>query len=138
MTDPKDTSSTVDFGYEQVPIEDKVRRVGDVFRSVAPKYDVMNDLMSLGTHRILKRMTIELSGVRPGHRVLDLAGGTGDLSLLFAPRVGRDGQVVISDINSAMLELGRDRLLDACAGRRQRDRRAVLEPLGGALEARGV
>ena len=84
MTDPKDTPSTVDFGYEQVPIEDKVRRVGDVFRSVAPKYDVMNDLMSLGTHRILKRMTIELSGVRPGHRVLDLAGGTGDLSLLFA------------------------------------------------------
>ncbi|MEE2891952.1 MAG: class I SAM-dependent methyltransferase [Pseudomonadota bacterium] len=113
MTDPKDASPTIDFGYEQVPIEDKARRVGDVFRSVAPKYDVMNDLMSLGTHRILKRMTIELSGVRPGHRVLDLAGGTGDLALLFAPRVSREGQVVISDINPAMLELGRDRLLDA-------------------------
>jgi demethylmenaquinone methyltransferase/2-methoxy-6-polyprenyl-1,4-benzoquinol methylase len=105
-------SETVDFGYEQVPIEEKARRVGEVFRSVAPRYDVMNDLMSFGTHRVMKRMTIELSGVREGHRILDLAGGTGDLARLFAPRVGRSGRVVLSDINAAMLEVGRDRMLD--------------------------
>lgn len=103
---------TVDFGYEQVPVDEKARRVGDVFRSVAPRYDAMNDLMSLGTHRIMKRMTIELSGVRAGHRVLDLAGGTGDLARLFAPRVGSGGRVILSDINAAMLETGRDRMLD--------------------------
>lgn len=106
------SSETVDFGYEQVPIEEKASRVGDVFRSVAPRYDVMNDLMSFGTHRVMKRMVIELSGVRAGHRILDLAGGTGDLARLFAPRVGRSGRVVLSDINSAMLEVGRDRMLD--------------------------
>jgi demethylmenaquinone methyltransferase/2-methoxy-6-polyprenyl-1,4-benzoquinol methylase len=105
-------SDTIDFGYERVPIGEKAGRVAEVFRSVAPRYDVMNDLMSLGTHRILKRMTIELSGVREGHRVLDLAGGTGDLARLFAPRVGARGRVILSDINAAMLEVGRDRMLD--------------------------
>lgn len=109
---PAGSSETVDFGYEQVPIEEKARRVGEVFRSVAPRYDVMNDLMSFGTHRVMKRMVIELSGVRPGHRILDLAGGTGDLARLFAPRVGATGRVVLSDINAAMLEVGRDRMLD--------------------------
>lgn len=103
---------TIDFGYQQVPIGEKSARVANVFRSVAPRYDVMNDLMSLGTHRLMKRMTIELSGVRPGHRVLDLAGGTGDLARLFASRVAPGGQVVLADINPAMVEIGRDRMLD--------------------------
>lgn len=103
---------TVDFGYQQVPVGEKAARVAEVFRSVAPRYDVMNDLMSLGTHRLMKRMTIELSGVRAGQRVLDLAGGTGDLARLFAPRVGREGMVVLADINPAMVAIGRDRMLD--------------------------
>lgn len=103
---------TTDFGYQRVPVGEKAERVAGVFRSVAPRYDIMNDLMSLGSHRLMKRLTIELSGVRPGHQVLDLAGGTGDLSALFAPRVGRSGRVVLSDINAAMLQRGRDRLLD--------------------------
>ena len=106
------SAETVDFGYRQVPVGEKARHVAEVFRSVAPKYDVMNDLMSLGTHRLLKRMTLELAGIRPGHQVLDLAGGTGDLAMLFAPRVGASGRVVLSDINEAMLEVGRDRCLD--------------------------
>jgi len=112
MARPDDDPETIDFGYQQVPIGEKASRVAGVFRSVAPRYDIMNDLMSFGTHRILKRMTLELSGVRPGHRVLDLAGGTGDLARLFAPRVGRKGCVILSDINEAMLEVGRDRMLD--------------------------
>lgn len=115
MTDSADQGrdqGRTDFGFEQVPISEKAERVAAVFRSVAPRYDVMNDLMSLGSHRLMKRMTIELSGVRPGHRVLDLAGGTGDLSELFAQRVGPDGRVVLADINASMLAVGRDRLLD--------------------------
>ena len=107
---------TTHFGYEQVPVADKARRVASVFASVAPRYDMMNDLMSLGSHRLMKRMTIELSGVRPGHRVLDLAGGTGDLAALFSPRVAPNGQVVLADINPSMLERGRDLLLDAGLG----------------------
>jgi demethylmenaquinone methyltransferase/2-methoxy-6-polyprenyl-1,4-benzoquinol methylase len=103
---------TVDFGYQQVPTAEKAARVAEVFRNVAPRYDVMNDLMSLGTHRLMKRMTIELSGVRAGHRVLDLAGGTGDLARLFAPRVAPGGEVVLADINPAMVAIGRDRMLD--------------------------
>lgn len=106
-------AATTDFGYQQVPIGEKAERVAGVFRSVAPRYDIMNDLMSLGTHRLMKRMTIELSGIRPGQRVLDIAGGTGDLSALFAARVGPKGQVILADINASMLTLGRDRLLDA-------------------------
>jgi demethylmenaquinone methyltransferase/2-methoxy-6-polyprenyl-1,4-benzoquinol methylase len=101
-----------DFGFEKVTAAEKTRRVGEVFRSVARRYDVMNDLMSLGSHRLMKRMTVELSGVRRGDRVLDLAGGTGDLAALYAPIVGASGQVVLADINGDMMRLGRDRLLD--------------------------
>lgn len=108
MTD-KDTTH---FGYQEVPVEEKVDRVADVFHSVANKYDVMNDLMSFGIHRLWKRFTIELSGVRSGHQVLDVAGGTGDLSLAFSRLVGQRGQVILSDINASMLNVGRDRLLD--------------------------
>ena len=103
----------VDFGLQSVPAADKARRVERVFASVAQRYDLMNDLMSLGSHRILKRITIEMSGVREGHTVLDLAGGTGDLSELYAPIVGDSGRVVLTDINGPMIGVGRDRLLDA-------------------------
>ena len=100
------------FGFEQVPTDEKVRRVASVFESVAPKYDLMNDLMSLGLHRLWKAFTIEMSGVRAGHRVLDIAGGSGDLARAFARRVGPTGEVWLTDINRAMLAVGRDRLLD--------------------------
>ena len=103
---------TTHFGYEQVPVQDKQRRVAGVFTSVARKYDVMNDLMSLGIHRIWKRFVIDLAGLRPGERVLDVAGGTGDLTRAFARQVGRDGLAVLTDINAAMLGEGRSRLLD--------------------------
>jgi demethylmenaquinone methyltransferase/2-methoxy-6-polyprenyl-1,4-benzoquinol methylase len=104
---------TTDFGYRKVPEEEKAARVDEVFGSVAPRYDLMNDLMSGGLHRWWKRFAVEASGVRPGERVLDIAGGTGDLARLFARRVGVAGEVVMTDINRAMLKLGRDRLLDA-------------------------
>jgi demethylmenaquinone methyltransferase/2-methoxy-6-polyprenyl-1,4-benzoquinol methylase len=100
------------FGYERVAPDEKSRRVRGVFDSVARKYDVMNDLMSLGLHRAWKRFTLETSGIRPGARVLDLAGGTGDLARRFAERVGPTGMVVHTDINGAMLVEGRDRLID--------------------------
>jgi demethylmenaquinone methyltransferase/2-methoxy-6-polyprenyl-1,4-benzoquinol methylase len=102
----------VDFGYKKVDPQEKTRLVRGVFESVAENYDLMNDVMSLGTHRLFKRMTLEMSGVREGHKVLDLAGGTGDLAALFAPVVGSEGQVVLADINSQMMRVGRDRLLD--------------------------
>lgn len=105
--------STTDFGYQKVPLEEKARRVAGVFHSVAEKYDVMNDLMSLGVHRLWKRYTIELSGVRRGQRILDLAGGTGDLAKRFARMVGDSGEVVLADINGSMLRQGRSRLVDA-------------------------
>ena len=108
MTDQK----TTHFGFEQVAVEKKAERVAEVFHSVAAKYDIMNDLMSGGVHRLWKRFTIEASGVRPGHKVLDIAGGTGDLSYQFAKRVGPTGQVVLADINASMLGVGRDRLID--------------------------
>jgi demethylmenaquinone methyltransferase/2-methoxy-6-polyprenyl-1,4-benzoquinol methylase len=101
------------FGFEQVPIADKVQRVRGVFDSVAGKYDLMNDLMSAGLHRLWKRFAVNATRVRAGMRVLDLAGGTGDLALQFARRVGPDGEVVLTDINDAMLRAGRNRLLDA-------------------------
>ncbi|MBI3043283.1 MAG: bifunctional demethylmenaquinone methyltransferase/2-methoxy-6-polyprenyl-1,4-benzoquinol methylase UbiE [Betaproteobacteria bacterium] len=104
---------TTDFGYQKVPEEEKSRRVAGVFDSVAARYDLMNDLMSAGLHRLWKRFTVEASGVRPGERVLDIAGGTGDLARLFARRVGAQGEVVLTDVNPAMLRRGRDRLLDA-------------------------
>ncbi len=100
------------FGFETVAEEEKAARVGQVFSSVARKYDLMNDVMSMGIHRLWKRHTIQQAAVRPGMRVLDLAGGTGDLAAAFAPRVGDRGQVVICDINAPMLAAGRDRLLD--------------------------
>jgi demethylmenaquinone methyltransferase/2-methoxy-6-polyprenyl-1,4-benzoquinol methylase len=101
-----------DFGYERVVESDKAGRVRSVFDSVAERYDLMNDLMSLGLHRIWKRFAIEAAAVRPGEHVLDLAGGTGDLSLLLARKVAASGRVVLSDINPAMLCRGRDRLID--------------------------
>jgi demethylmenaquinone methyltransferase/2-methoxy-6-polyprenyl-1,4-benzoquinol methylase len=105
-------SEQTQFGYEQVTPEEKTRRVRGVFDSVATRYDLMNDLMSLGMHRAWKRFTIAASGVRPGARVLDVAGGTADLARLFAARVGATGSVVLTDINSAMLAAGRDRMLN--------------------------
>ncbi len=106
------SDNTTHFGYQQVPEGEKAHRVEGVFTSVARQYDVMNDLMSGGMHRLWKRFTIEQSYVRPGERVLDVAGGTADLSRLFAKRVGATGQVVLTDINAAMLGIGRDRLMD--------------------------
>ena len=103
---------TTHFGYQKVPVNEKHERVAEVFRSVATRYDIMNDLMSLGTHRLIKRFTIELSALRQGNRVLDLAGGTGDLSIRFSPIVGKEGHVVLADINAAMLKVGRDRIVD--------------------------
>jgi len=103
---------TTHFGYQQVPVDEKVGRVRQVFDSVASRYDLMNDLMSLGVHRIWKRQTVALAGVRRGQQVLDLASGTGDLAERFAGIVGADGAVVMSDINAAMLTQGRDRLID--------------------------
>jgi demethylmenaquinone methyltransferase/2-methoxy-6-polyprenyl-1,4-benzoquinol methylase len=104
--------NTTHFGYEEVPVDEKEKRVKEVFRSVANKYDVMNDIMSLGSHRLIKRFTIEMTALRIGHKVLDLAGGTGDFSIKFSPIVGDAGQVVLADINDAMLNIGRDRVID--------------------------
>lgn len=106
---PEDTTH---FGYQTVATGEKQKRVAEVFHSVAAKYDLMNDLMSFGVHRLWKKYTIELSGVRRGNRVLDIAGGTGDLSYDFARKVGPDGLVVLADINDSMLKVGRDRLAD--------------------------
>ncbi|RLW69115.1 MAG: bifunctional demethylmenaquinone methyltransferase/2-methoxy-6-polyprenyl-1,4-benzoquinol methylase [gamma proteobacterium symbiont of Stewartia floridana] len=103
---------TTHFGYQDVPVDEKAGRVRQVFDSVANKYDLMNDLMSFGIHRLWKRHTIEMSGVRQGQRVLDLAAGTGDLSARFSGLVGDQGEVVFSDINAAMLNQGRDRMID--------------------------
>jgi len=108
MTEKK----TTHFGYEEVAVDEKAGRVADVFHSVAAKYDLMNDLMSAGVHRLWKRFTIEVSGVRAGDKVLDIAGGTGDLSFKFSRIVGENGLVVLADINESMLKVGRDRLLD--------------------------
>jgi demethylmenaquinone methyltransferase/2-methoxy-6-polyprenyl-1,4-benzoquinol methylase len=104
--------SDTHFGYETVKETDKARRVEGVFSSVAQKYDIMNDLMSAGLHRLWKAFTIQVSGARTGERVLDVAGGTADLSSAFAKRVGPTGEVWLTDINNAMLTRGRDRLLD--------------------------
>ena len=106
-------SKTTHFGFKTVAEEEKSKRVAGVFTSVAGKYDVMNDLMSVGLHRLWKRFAVSISGVRVGQRVLDVAGGSADLSRLFLKEVGSSGQVVLTDINSAMLRVGRDRLLDA-------------------------
>jgi demethylmenaquinone methyltransferase / 2-methoxy-6-polyprenyl-1,4-benzoquinol methylase len=106
-------SDRTDFGYQQVPADEKAGKVAGVFASVAPKYDLMNDLMSLGLHRTWKAFAVAVSGARAGDRVLDVAGGSGDLARAFARRVGPTGEVWLTDVNGAMLGVGRDRLLDA-------------------------
>lgn len=113
-TNSADTNagSATHFGYEQVRAEEKAGKVAGVFHSVADNYDVMNDLMSMGVHRLWKRYTIEMSGVRAGQRVLDIAGGTGDLAAKFSALVGDSGEVVLADINESMLRVGRERLID--------------------------
>ncbi len=112
MEDKDQKAGTTHFGYEQVPTEEKARRVGEVFDSVAERYDLMNDLMSFGIHRLWKRYALELAGIRRGQRILDLAGGTGDLAARLARAAGSDGQVVLADVNGAMLTRGRRRLTD--------------------------
>jgi len=107
MSDP-----TTHFGYEQVPVPEKARRVAGVFSSVALRYNLMNDLMSFGLHRLWKAFAIEIAAVRPGDRVLDVAGGTADLARALARRVGKSGEVWLTDINREMLASGRDRLFD--------------------------
>ncbi len=110
MSEPE--TKTTHFGYRDVPEQQKQKLVGDVFTSVASKYDVMNDLMSFGVHRLWKRYFVGSSGVRPGDAVLDLAGGTGDIAALLLPKVGPKGRVVVGDINGDMLRVGRDRMID--------------------------
>jgi demethylmenaquinone methyltransferase / 2-methoxy-6-polyprenyl-1,4-benzoquinol methylase len=105
--------STTHFGYQTVEEAEKAGHVKGVFDSVAPKYDLMNDLMSMGLHRVWKAYTVTVANVHEGDKVLDIAGGTGDLALAFAKKVGKTGQVVHTDINEAMLRTGRDRLVDA-------------------------
>ena len=113
MAKPEQSSDTTHFGYKTVSADDKAGLVRGVFDSVASRYDIMNDLMSAGLHRLWKRYTIDQAAVKPGHVVLDLAGGTGDLTREFARKVGKDGHVVLADINAAMLGQGRRRLVDA-------------------------
>jgi demethylmenaquinone methyltransferase/2-methoxy-6-polyprenyl-1,4-benzoquinol methylase len=113
MANPEQTSDKTHFGYKSVPAGDKASLVRGVFDSVADRYDIMNDLMSAGLHRLWKRFTIDQAAVRRGHVVLDLAGGTGDLAREFSKKVGKDGHVVLADINAAMLRQGRRRLIDA-------------------------
>lgn len=109
----KTSDRSVDFGFEKVPWAQKAERVRAVFSSVAGKYDLMNDLMSFGAHRLWKRFTLSLTGLKAGQRALDVAGGTGDLAVGLARQVGKTGRVVLSDINLGMLCTGRDRLIDA-------------------------
>ena len=113
MLENNESPDKTHFGYKTVSTAEKAGLVKGVFDSVASRYDIMNDLMSGGLHRIWKRFTIDEAGVKPGHRVLDLAGGTGDLASKFAEQVGESGEVVLADINRAMLEQGRRRLVDA-------------------------
>ena len=113
--EPSDQNSqdgTTHFGYQTVDKNEKESKVAGVFHSVAAQYDIMNDVMSFGIHRLWKRFTIDASGVRPGNKVLDLAGGTGDLTAKFSKLVGKDGKVILADINSSMLNVGRDKLRD--------------------------
>ncbi len=107
------TEKTTHFGFKTVEETEKQQKVGEVFHSVASKYDLMNDVMSVGLHRGWKRFAVDISGVKPGDKVLDIAGGSGDLSKLFAKKVGREGEVTLTDINASMLAVGRDRMLDA-------------------------
>lgn len=106
----QDKENTTHFGFKEIPTDQKVDAVAQVFHSVAAKYDIMNDLMSGGIHRLWKRHTISQSGVRAGQKVLDIAGGTGDLTAKFSRLVGQSGQVILADINDSMLKVGRDKL----------------------------
>lgn len=108
----KDSKKTTDFGYQEVPWEEKTHKVGQIFHRVAQKYDLMNDLMSLGIHRLWKRFAVDFCAVRPGETVLDLASGTGDLAFRMAPRVGAKGRIILADINESMLRIARDRFTD--------------------------
>ncbi len=107
------SDKTTHFGFKTVNETEKQQKVGEVFHSVAQKYDVMNDVMSAGMHRVWKRFAVDISGVKTGDKVLDIAGGSGDLSKLFSKKVGASGQVVLTDINASMLAVGRDRMIDA-------------------------
>ena len=107
------TEKTTHFGFKTVNETEKQQKVGEVFHSVAQKYDVMNDVMSAGMHRMWKRFAVDTSGVKAGDKVLDIAGGSGDLSKLFSKKVGTIGQVILTDINASMLAVGRDRMIDA-------------------------
>jgi len=107
------SEETTHFGFKTVRSEEKAAKVADVFHSVAAKYDLMNDLMSAGIHRLWKRVTIELAGVRRGQTIVDIAGGTGDLTAKFSRLVGSEGTVVLADINASMLSVGRDKLTDS-------------------------
>ena len=109
----KNQTDSTHFGYQQIPKSEKSKRVGAVFISVANQYDVMNDLMSFGLHRFWKRFAVQLSGVKQGSRILDIAGGTVDLSQLFREKIGEDGELWLTDINLEMLSVGRDRMMDA-------------------------
>ncbi len=113
MTRVSPEDKTTHFGYEEIPFSEKTSRVADVFHSVASKYDLMNDLMSFGVHRLWKQFTLAATNARPGQIILDVAGGTGDLAKAFAQQVGPTGQVILSDINEKMLNVGRERLLNA-------------------------
>lgn len=112
MSNTNKRSPTTHFGFREVPVSTKGALVGQVFRSVAERYDLMNDLMSFGVHRLWKRFAASMCAVRPGDQVLDVAGGSGDMTALLAPAVGPSGRVVLSDINEAMLDVGRSRLAD--------------------------
>lgn len=110
---PHTPGPTTDFGYKKIPLSEKAEKVAQIFHQVAGKYDLMNDLMSFGIHRLWKRFAVELAGVRPEQRVLDLASGTGDLALRICKKLGANGTIVLVDINDAMLKIGRDRLINA-------------------------
>ncbi|MGD8339416.1 MAG: bifunctional demethylmenaquinone methyltransferase/2-methoxy-6-polyprenyl-1,4-benzoquinol methylase UbiE [Gammaproteobacteria bacterium] len=112
-TDKAESGRFTDFGYERVAFEDKKARVRGVFDSVAPRYDLMNDVMSFGLHRLWKRFTVEKSGLKPGQQALDVAAGSADLSIALSRRVGPTGRIIVTDINHEMLKVGRDRMLDA-------------------------
>ena len=112
MNDEKTDEETTHFGFKKVPVREKASKVAEVFHSVASKYDLMNDVMSLGSHRLMKQFAVEQTSARTGHVILDLAGGTGDLAARLAPMVGDTGQVILCDINQSMLSQGRDRLID--------------------------
>ncbi|MBT8143042.1 MAG: bifunctional demethylmenaquinone methyltransferase/2-methoxy-6-polyprenyl-1,4-benzoquinol methylase UbiE [Gammaproteobacteria bacterium] len=112
----KSEKNTTHFGYQEVPVDEKQDKVKGVFDSVAKNYDIMNDLMSLGVHRLWKKFTLEQTGLREGMQALDVAGGTGDIAIGLAKQVGPSGHVILTDINENMLEVGRDRLIDAGIG----------------------